>query len=161
MSNIFRRAWSDYIHPLLARPDRFQMAALCYRRTEGRLEVLLITSLHTGRWILPKGWPMRGRNAVEGAATEAWEEAGVVPRHLDGTPIGSFRYRKRLRGGPEVPCDTTVFLIEVASLSDDFPQKDRRQRKWVSPFEAAEAVDEPGLREILTTLDERLSSRAT
>ena len=34
-----------------------QVAALCWRAGKGGLEVLLITSLNSKRWILPKGWP--------------------------------------------------------------------------------------------------------
>ena len=37
-----------------------QVAALCWRQSSKRpsqLEVLLITSLNSKRWILPKGWP--------------------------------------------------------------------------------------------------------
>lgn len=161
MSSLIRRAWSDYLHPLLARPDRFQMAALCYRMKKGQPEVLLITSLHTGRWIIPKGWPMRGRDAAGGAAAEAWEEAGVVPRRVDPSAIGSFRYLKKLRGGVEVPCETKVFLIQVEKLADEYPQKGKRRRKWVSTSEAAAAVDEPGLRDLLTELPQRLADRAS
>ena len=156
MTSIFRRAWSDYLQPLLIRPDRFQVAALCYRRRTGKLEVLLISSLHTGRWILPMGWPMKGRDAAEAAAAEAWEEAGAIISHLRKSPLGSYRYRKVLRGGAEVPCETLLFAMEVASLAEEYPQRARRERAWVTPEEAAEAVDEPGLRELFLTLDTRL-----
>lgn len=38
-----------------------QVAALPYRfSTAGELEVLLLTSRGTGRFIVPKGWPMKG-----------------------------------------------------------------------------------------------------
>ena len=156
MSSIFRRAWSDYLQPLLTRPDRFQVAALCYRRQGGRFEVLLISSLHTGRWILPKGWPMKGRDAAEAAATEAWEEAGAIISDLKKAPLGTYRYRKILRGGAEVPCETLVFPMEVRALAEDFPQAARRARAWMTPEEAADAVDEPGLQELLLEIEARL-----
>ena len=55
-----------------------QYAALCYRfRKDNTLEILLITSRDTGRWVIPKGWPMKGKRAHEVAAGEAYEEAGV------------------------------------------------------------------------------------
>ena len=56
---------------------RTQFAALPYRRRKGQVQVLLITSLDTDRWILPKGWPMDGCTPAATAAQEAWEEAGI------------------------------------------------------------------------------------
>ena len=158
MTRILRRAWSDYVRPLLTRPDQLQVAALCYRQRNGGVEVLLITSLHTGRWIVPKGWPMKGRNTGETAAAEAWEEAGVVAARLGRNPLGAFRYTKRMRGGAGMPCETIVFPIRVENLVDDFPQKDRRDRRWVSPEEAVRLVDEPGLRDIMKELPARVAS---
>ena len=158
--SILHRAWSDYIQPMISRPDRFQMAALCYRWRAGALEVLLITSLDTGRWILPKGWPMKVPEASQVAAAEAWEEAGVIPVRVGRAPIGSYHYRKRLRGGPEVNCATQVFPIEVDRLADEFPHSGRRKREWVSPEEAARRVGEPGLQEILSSLPARIETAA-
>lgn len=160
MTSIFRRAWSDYVRPLLTRPDQLQVAALCYRQRNGGVEVLLITSLHTGRWIVPKGWPMKGRDAAEAAAAEAWEEAGAIVARLGTNPLGTFRYTKRMRGGAGMPCETIVFPVEVAELSDDFPQKDRRDRRWSPPEEAARLLDEPGLQDLIRELPSRVASGA-
>jgi 8-oxo-dGTP pyrophosphatase MutT (NUDIX family) len=157
MTSLLRRAWSDYVQPLLIRPQQLQVAALCYRPRSAGVELLLVTSLHNRRWIVPKGWPMKGRNAAETAAAEAWEEAGVVVARLGSTPLGTFRYTKRMRGGAGMPCETVVFPIEVASLADVFPQAARRERRWVSPREAADLLDEPGLREIIAQLPQRLA----
>ena len=159
MMTILRTTWSEYVQPLLRRPNRFQVAAVCHREHEGRTEVLLITSRDTGRWVIPKGWPVEGFDAAGTAVAEAWEEAGVNVRHIDQVPLGTYLYRKRLRGGAGVTCETKVFRIEVESLSDDFPQKSERQRRWVKPEEAAEMVDEPELRDILRAFPERLAER--
>ena len=60
------------------RPERHQVAALCWRMGQGgAVEILLVTSRDTGRWVIPKGWPMDGKSASAAAAREAWEEAGV------------------------------------------------------------------------------------
>jgi len=56
---------------------RTQFAALPFRVKEDKVQVLLITSRGTGRWIVPKGWPMEGKTPAESALQEAWEEAGV------------------------------------------------------------------------------------
>lgn len=153
MKNWLRAIWSDFLRPLIHRPARFQVAALCWREGADGLEVLVITSLETRRWLLPKGWPMDGQDAPGAARIEAWEEAGVEPAHVERRSIGTYLYDKRLRGGVPVECETKVFPVEVAHLADDYPQKDQRERRWVSPEEAARMVDEPGLRDILTGFD--------
>jgi 8-oxo-dGTP pyrophosphatase MutT (NUDIX family) len=144
--------WETVVLPLLWRPTRFQVAALCYRKKAGQLEVLLITSRDTGRWILPKGWPKRGLDASGVAVEEAWEEAGVKGRKRRPERIGHYRYAKRLKGGVPVKTDVDVFAIEVEKLLDTFPEMSERRRKWVSPAEAAEAVEEPELKELLNSL---------
>jgi len=56
---------------------RTQYGAVCWRLHRGRVEVLLVTSRDTGRWIIPKGWPIDGLSPAGTAQREAWEEAGV------------------------------------------------------------------------------------
>jgi 8-oxo-dGTP pyrophosphatase MutT (NUDIX family) len=45
---------------------------------DGVGRVLLLTSRETKRWVIPKGWPMKGRKPWEAAAQEALEEAGLI-----------------------------------------------------------------------------------
>ncbi|SFP40428.1 NUDIX hydrolase [Tranquillimonas alkanivorans] len=149
MTSFFKRMFFEYIRPIFLRPSGLQVAALCHRSGTAGPEILLITSRDTGRWVLPKGWPMRGQDAVGAATIEAWEEAGVRPRTVGQEPIGSYRYRKKLRGGVPVTTRTLVFPIEVEHLEEDFPQKDERERRWVAPTEAARMVKEPELRDLL------------
>src|SRR5271170_7842981 len=87
---------------------RVQYAALPYRR-KGRspTEVLLVTSRETGRWIIPKGWPAKGKAPHKSAAREAREEAGVVGK-INLRSVGSFSYEKRLKGGKVVVCEVQV-----------------------------------------------------
>ncbi len=138
-----------------------QYAALCWRRVKSRgkagvksgkdagsVEVLLITSRDTGRWVLPKGWPMKGMTPAEAAAREAYEEAGVEGR-IDADPIGDFRYIKVLPGERGIPCRVAVFPLRVKRLLDSFPECDQRERAWFSPAAAAEKVDEPQLKALL------------
>jgi 8-oxo-dGTP pyrophosphatase MutT (NUDIX family) len=139
-----------FAQAVLGRPRRLQAAALCYRREAAGLEVLVITSRGSGRWIIPKGWLMRGMNAGEAAAVEAWEEAGVRPGPGPARPLGSYVYDKIEGTGLPVGVETLVFAIEVNGLEDSFPEASQRQRRWVTPAEAAEMVAEPGLKRILT-----------
>ena len=93
MIHVVRRAFSNALSPMLPRKSRQQVAAICYRTNEAGKEVLLITSRDTGRWIVPKGWPINHKTPSESAAQEAWEEAGVVGR-ADSRPLGLFSYTK-------------------------------------------------------------------
>ena len=67
-----RSAWDGFVLPMLQRPKRLQVAALCYRGDDADRKVLLVTSRGTGRWIIPKGWPIRGMNAPQAARQEAF-----------------------------------------------------------------------------------------
>lgn len=144
MTSLFRSAWSGLISPMIKRPPALQLAALCWREgSEGR-EVLLVTS-SSGRWILPKGWPVDGLTAPETALQEAWEEAGVKRGQAAPDALGEFGSRKRFDTGVEIACDTKVFEVEVLEDSTDYPESAQRQRRWVKVGEAANSVDEPGL----------------
>ncbi len=149
MSNLLEKAWSEVIRPMIKRPNRFQVAALCYRGKGDNKEVLLITSRGTGRWILPKGWPIDGMNASEAAAQEAWEEAGVKDGKPANEPLGEYTYDKHLDGGGVATCSTQVFPIKVKQLEQDFPEASERERKWVPAEEAAEMVREEDLQALL------------
>lgn len=133
----------------VAPPPAFtQLAALCWRTGEAGREVLLVTS-SSGRWILPKGWPMDDRSPGKAALTEAWEEGGVRRGKVDRTPLGSYMALKRTTEGDDVPCRHKVFAIKVQKTSETWPESHRRDRRWVSVPEAMRLVDEQGLRDIL------------
>lgn len=127
-----------------------QYGALCWRKSGDKIEVLLVTSRDTGRWIIPKGWPMKGKDPCETASLEAFEEAGVEGKISDNC-AGLYSYTKVL--GPDrssgVPCVVAVYPIQVRKLLGDFPERDERRRKWFSTKKAAMKVDEPELRELL------------
>jgi 8-oxo-dGTP pyrophosphatase MutT (NUDIX family) len=126
---------------------RRQIAALCWRKKRGGIEVLLITSRDTGRWVIPKGWPMDGRASHEAAAIEAWEEAGVQGE-TSPTALGVFSYQKAYASKPSVTCEVEVFPLRVAKLMSNFPEQDQRRRKWFSMKKAAKSVHEDGLQAI-------------
>ncbi|MFZ1339140.1 MAG: NUDIX hydrolase [Paracoccaceae bacterium] len=127
---------------------RIQCGALCWRMHGAGPEVLLITSRDTGRWVIPKGWPIEALSAAEAAAREAWEEAGVEGA-LDGGSLGFFAYRKGLGPSVSVPCVVEVFALRVDRLASGYPEKGQRRRKWFSLDKAAKRVDEPELRRLI------------
>jgi len=130
---------------------RNQYAALCWRLHKRGIEVLLITSRDTGRWILPKGWPMGALAPAQAAAIEAWEEAGVHGVVSD-EPLSFYSYDKVLVSAPCLPCLVTVFPLHVTALAARFPERKERRRKWFSPEKAAKKVAEPELRALLHLL---------
>ncbi|KFE34769.1 NUDIX hydrolase [Thioclava atlantica] len=133
------------------RPVSLQVGALCLRLRDGKTQVLLITSRDTGRWVIPKGWPMRGRSLSGAARQEAWEEAGVKGK-IAKEPIGEFHYDKILDDGSAAPIDVVVFPLRVEQLEKAFPEAHQRKRKWFSPKSAAKNVHEEGLQQILRDL---------
>lgn len=134
-----------------ARPPLMQAGAVCLDPATGC--ILLITSRGTGRWIIPKGWPMPGRTLAEAALQEAWEEAGVCAD--GGEELGSYHYDKEQDRGFAVPVEVRAFLIRVRSLADDYPERGERARRWFSPGQAAGLVAEPELAALLTALERR------
>ncbi|MCB1388734.1 MAG: NUDIX domain-containing protein [Rhodobacteraceae bacterium] len=145
-------AFRTLVEPVFKRPEFVQTAALCTRQGRKGVEVLLVTSLDTKRWIVPKGWPMEGRSLAQAAAQEAWEEAGVRGV-VDENPIGSFGYEKTVKGGIPVTCRCSVYRIETEALAEDYPEKGRRERRWMRPRDAARAVDERELKAVIRALD--------
>ena len=134
-----------FLRRLLAgfrQPPLLQVAALCWReRPEGGHEVLLIKSLDSGRWIVPKGWPMPGKSLAEAAEIEAWEEAGVRGE-LSTKALGRFPYLKRDDNGIDRPCEAELYPLKVSHLAEAYPEAGKRKRRWYSPEAAAEAVSE-------------------
>lgn len=128
-----------------------QVAAVPYRRgADGRIEILLITSRETRRFVLPKGWPMKGKSGRKAAAIEAEQEAGVVGKVLK-EPVGTYSYWKRLERH-FVPVDVTVYLLEVEQELSQWRERKSRQRAWLSVEDAATLIDEPELATLLKTL---------
>ncbi|MFK7752619.1 MAG: NUDIX hydrolase [Sedimentitalea sp.] len=141
--------WKSLRTRVLGPARRAQVAAICYRDTDQGRDVLLITSRDTGRWIVPKGWPIKGLNNADAALREAWEEAGVSQATVEEKPLGTFDYDKGLQSGKVAPVRAQVFVARVLGLSKTFPEAGQRQRKWVSPKDAAKMVREPELKALL------------
>lgn len=129
-----------------------QYAALPWRYRGLRREILLISSRDTGRWVIPKGWPIKGLSPAETAAREAYEEAGLGGQ-VSKKPIGEFEYGKRLDNGTVQPTKVAVFSFEQMVQHPDWPEQGQRRRQWFTVPEAADAVDEPELKDIIRKLE--------
>ena len=134
----------------MAKP--YQVAAIPIRRdSDGLVEVLLVTSRETRRWVIPKGWPWRKVKDHDAAAGEAWEEAGVRG-HANSESIGSFTYDKRRKTKVRA-LKVLVYLLEVTEVASVWPEHDQRQRDWFRPAAAAALVSEAELKELLQALE--------
>lgn len=135
---------------------RTQFAALCYRIKRGKLQILLVTSRGSKRWIVPKGWPMEGKTPAESARQEAWEEAGVTGKP-DGNCLGVYSYAKDLGDMDDLPCLAMLYPVAVKSLAKRYPERGQRRRRWVSRKRAAKMVAEPELAQLILDFDPRPS----
>ena len=135
-----------------------QYATLPYKVEEdGNLSLLLVTSRETRRWVIPKGWPMKGKRAHEAAAQEAYEEAGVVGR-TERRAIGTYRYWKRHEASFGL-CRVEVFPLAVDRLEETWPEQEERMRQWFASADAASIVDEPGLAALIIAFGTRSATR--
>jgi 8-oxo-dGTP pyrophosphatase MutT (NUDIX family) len=130
-----------------------QFAALPYRMRDNDVEILLITTRKKRRWSVPKGWPIRHTTPQQTAATEAYEEAGVLGA-VGNRHIGQFR-KRRLKKEQSVVCDVQIFPLRVTRQRDAWPEKHERSRIWVPPRKAAKLVKKAGLRRAIKSLDQQ------
>ncbi len=130
-----------------------QCGALPVRRREGAVEVMLVTSRETGRWVIPKGWPMAGRTREQAAAIEAFEEAGLRGR-VRSPCIGGYAYWKQYRRR-RMLCTVDVFLLEVEQEAQRWPERRQRLRHWFTAEEAAALVEEASLGDLIRSLPAR------
>jgi 8-oxo-dGTP pyrophosphatase MutT (NUDIX family) len=123
-----------------------QSGVLPYRRRDDKIEVLLITSIRKKKWIIPKGYVEFNLSHFESAKKEAFEEAGVYGEN-ETIELGSFKVHKEIG-----ICFVRVYSMEVTKMLDDYSDKEKRRRKWFSIEEAAQSVEIPELKQIITTL---------
>jgi 8-oxo-dGTP pyrophosphatase MutT (NUDIX family) len=141
------------------RRRRVQYAALPYRVTaKSSIEILLITSRNSHRWITPKGWPKSGLPPYRTAEEEAFEEAGIVGE-IGKKDIGFYEYKKALKDGAIVNCIVRVFPLQVSEQRERWPEKNQRRALWYEPSEAVSLVQEASLRQIIRRFAKRIQQR--
>lgn len=140
-------------------PRRVQYAALPYRqRQDGEVQVRLVTSRETRRWVIPKGWPMKGIPPHKAAAREAYEEAGLLGA-TSRTAFGLYTYEKRLGATRSVTCDVMVFPMKVKRYLKKWPERTQRIGFWFTIESAAAAVQEEELRGLILRFGEVMAAR--
>lgn len=134
---------------------RVQYAALPWRRGE-TVEFLLASSRDTRRWVIPKGWPMKGRKPHAAAALEALQEAGLLGK-IEKTPIGSYTYHKRMKNGAALLCRVHVYPMRVVRQRKIWPEQTQRVTHWFTFKQAAEQVNEIDLGELMLLFGAKLA----
>ncbi len=135
------------------KPRSLQVAALPWRKARDGVEIMLITSRDSRRWVLPKGWPEGSEQLFDAAAREAAEEAGLGGA-VAQLEIGSYYYGKALASGLERQCEVLVFPLEVDEIATAWPEKKQRTRKWFAGAKAAKLVKERDLGELIARFAE-------
>jgi 8-oxo-dGTP pyrophosphatase MutT (NUDIX family) len=115
-----------------------QVAAICFRVRESRVEFLLVQT-RKGRWIFPKGGAEPGLTHAQAAALEAFEEAGVHGR-MEETPFAHYVQRKRGKMRRSSELSVSAHLCEVLRLVP--PQELNRIPTWFSAEKAKKCLRE-------------------
>ena len=123
-----------------------QSGVIPYRKNNGVLEILLITSIKKKKWIIPKGYIEFNLSPFESAKKEAFEEAGIIGSN-ETIELGMVE----LKRGAGVT-HMKIFSMEVIKTLDDYPEKDLRKRKWFSPEEASSKVEIPEIPKMISAL---------
>ena len=127
-----------------------QSGVIPYRKNNGELQILLITSVKKKRWILPKGFIEFNLSPFESAKKEAYEEAGVTGSN-ETVEVGTFKVKR-----PIGFCNIIIYSMEVLEVLDDYPEKDLRKRKWFSVKEAASNISIPEVAEMILKFEEKI-----
>jgi 8-oxo-dGTP pyrophosphatase MutT (NUDIX family) len=137
--------------PALRGTAILESGALAYRRRKsGEVLVLLLSKKRSKKWGIPKGRVNASLSLGETAAKEAFEEAGVI-RRISPNSVGMFRAKK----GTPTPknIEVWVYLLEVYKKLPNWPEKEKRQTRWVSCKVTARELRE----QVLTDICHRLA----
>lgn len=121
-----------------------QIAALpLFIKPNGAVDICLVTSRGGGRWIIPKGNPIRGLAPHEVAAREALEEAGLVG-HVGKRCIGTFKF-ERIRNGRNTTCLVDVYALKVEKQMQTWTEMHERSVLRCNVKTALSLVSVPNL----------------
>ncbi len=105
-----------------------KVGVIPFQITDGNITVLLVTSIRTQRWILPKGNLKSNESRKKGCLREAFEEAGIDGKILKDFPMTMVMPDKAEASG-EMP--VIFYPMLVKNQAKKWPEKDSRQRKWM------------------------------
>ncbi|MBN1621805.1 MAG: NUDIX hydrolase, partial [Endomicrobiales bacterium] len=113
-----------------------QAGVIPFTIKNNRLRLLIITNSRRNKWLFPKGLVENNMTKEESAIMEAFEEAGVVGE-IVSRKIGSYEI---LKYGSICKVDMYPLLVEKVLLN--WPEDKIRKRKWISPDEIGEYIND-------------------
>ncbi|MGH7766454.1 MAG: NUDIX hydrolase [Candidatus Binatia bacterium] len=131
------------------------VAAICYRRKNGKIEFLLVRAKSGDYWSFPKGHVEKEPSELpwQAAQREAGEEAGVGGA-IDTEPFTSYAYGKNNAREDDV----AAYLMSVES--ERKPDEPEREPQWFSPERAIERLAAGDREERYAREDERVIREA-
>jgi len=115
---------------------RKSSGCVVFRITESnKIEILLVTSSNGKEWVFPKGGVEINLTERASAAKEVYEEAGVLGDV--GQKLGTYRYFKN-----DQMQEVTMYAMQYTRDADDWPEANKRDRKWFKAEKAMEKVDQ-------------------
>ena len=148
MLNVFQRPE----HNLKLEFNFNQSGVIPFRKKDEHIEVLLITTIKKKKWIVPKGFVEYNLSPFESAKKEAYEEAGVLGAN-ETHELGTFKLQKT-----SGICLMKIYSMEVTKILDEYPEKEKRKRKWFPCQEAASMVDTPQISQLILKLKEKVKN---
>jgi len=115
------------------------------------LEVLLISSQKCTRLMFPKGGWELDELIEEAASRECIEEAGISG--ILGSKLGKWNFKSKSQSKFH---EGHMFPLHVTNVLDVWPEKNLRQRVWMSVKEAREVCSHVWMIEALDKLVQRL-----
>lgn len=123
--------------------------------SEEDIEVLVITAQRKGKGMMfPKGGWELDESIEEAASRETVEEAGVVGEVEHKLGEWSFKSKNR-----DSLYEGHMFPLLVKEQLESWPEKELRQRIWVSVREARQVCEYWWMKEALDVLVDRVRSR--
>lgn len=124
-----------------------------YKNGTGELEVLVISSQKGQAMMFPKGGWELDESVEEAASRESLEEAGVLG--IVECELGKWRFESKSRA---IYHEGYMFPMLVTEQLDLWPEKNLRQRVWMTVPEAREVCQSWWMKEALDVFVDRLMS---
>ncbi|KAG2710801.1 hypothetical protein I3843_04G045900 [Carya illinoinensis] len=135
-------------------PYRYKNAKQTSLVEAGELEVLVISSQKGKGMLFPKGGWEKDESIKEAALRETLEEAGV--RGVVQRELGKWNFKSKTH---DTYYEGYMFPLLVEEQLDFWPEKDVRQRKWMTVQEAREVCQYLWMKEALDKLVNRLTTQ--
>ncbi|XP_042459006.1 nudix hydrolase 17, mitochondrial-like [Zingiber officinale] len=133
-------------------PYKFKIDKPCSESIDRAIEVLVISSQKGPELMFPKGGWELDETLPAAAAREAFEEAGVRG-NFEGELLGKWLSKEQDK-------IHYMFAMRATEMLQQWPEMNRRERKWVTVAEARQVCKHSWMREALDRLEELVPSRS-